>query len=62
MAESAMSKLQSAKGRLQCLMLANLACVVLLRKDTLTGSDTWGKMTATFSAAGIEFSDEGLAA
>ena len=43
-------------------MLANLAGIVLFGEDTLATGDARREVTATFAAAGLIFSNEGLAA
>ena len=50
MAQRAVAKLESPQGRLQGLMLANLASIVLLGKDALTRSYAAREVTATLAA------------
>lgn len=62
MAQSAVTKFESAQGRFQGLMLTRLASVVLLSQNRLSTGDAGAKMTATFTTVDIELSDQGLAA
>ena len=61
MAQRAVAKLESPQGRLQGLMLANLASIVLLGKDALARSYAAREVTAALAARDIILGDERLA-
>lgn len=61
-AQGAMAELECPQGRLQGLVLARLARVVLLSQDALAGRDTGREVTATLATIDVVLSDEGLAA
>ena len=62
MAQRAVAQLESAQGRLKGLVLANLARVVLLGKNTLSAGDAGREMTSAFAAARVILRDQSLAA
>ena len=62
MAQRAVAKLESPQGRLQGLVLASLASVVLLGKDALARGYAAREVTAALAARDIILGDERLAA
>jgi len=60
-AEWAMLELQILQLLVECLMLADLACVVFLLDDAHTTGDTGRVVAATFLATDVEFCDDGIA-
>ena len=61
-AERAVAELEGAEGGLKCLVLANLACVVLLGKDALAAGYARREVTAALSAVDVVLGDQRLAA
>ena len=56
-----MAQFKLAQGRLQSLVLASLASVVLFGKNTLSRGDTGREVTATLATVDVILSDKGIA-